>query len=83
MGRRLGLHLAAVLDSEHRPALVDAGWHTSDAIDAGRSLGLCLDALFNDEENADHLFALKLAVFELENIKDSQEENLKKQIEDS
>ena len=42
-----------------------------------------IDALFNDEENADHLFALKLAVFELEKVKDSQEEDLKKQIRQS
>ena len=42
-----------------------------------------VDALFNDEENADHLFALKLAVFELDKVKDSDKEDLKKKLRQS
>ena len=42
-----------------------------------------VDALFNDEENADHLFALKLAVFELDKVKDSDKEDSKKKLRQS
>jgi len=42
-----------------------------------------VDALFNDEENLDHLFALKLAVFEIDKVKDSKKEDLKKKLRQS
>jgi hypothetical protein len=42
-----------------------------------------VDALFNDEENPDHLFALKLAVFEIDKVKDSKKEDLKKKLRQS
>jgi hypothetical protein len=42
-----------------------------------------VDALFNDEDNQDHIFALKLAVFELDGIKDSDKEDLKKKLRQS
>ena len=42
-----------------------------------------VDSLFNDEDNPDHLFALKLAVFELDKIKDSDKEDLKKKLRQS
>jgi|TARA_B100001250_G_scaffold226605_1_gene194425 hypothetical protein len=39
-----------------------------------------VEAIFGDDENLDHIFALKLAVFELDAIKDSKKEDLKKQL---
>ena len=37
-----------------------------------------LNAIFNDEENEEHLFALKLALFELDLIRDSKDDEGKK-----
>lgn len=39
-----------------------------------------VDAIFKDIENEDHLFALKLALFELEEIRDSKNEDAKKKL---
>lgn len=40
-------------------------------------------AIFEDETNSDHLFALKLALFELDKIKNSDKEDLKKKLRQS
>ena len=40
-------------------------------------------AIFNNLENEDHLFALKLALFELEKIRDSKNNELKKKLRQS
>tara|TARA_B100001057_G_scaffold296309_1_gene296497 strand:+ start:16537 stop:17031 length:495 start_codon:yes stop_codon:yes gene_type:complete len=40
-------------------------------------------ALFVDEENDDHLFALKLALFEVEKIRDTKNEDLKVELRKS
>lgn len=40
-------------------------------------------SIFEDEGNADHLFALKLALFEIENIRNSANEELKTQLRKS
>ena len=37
-------------------------------------------SLFEDDDNADHVFALKLALFELDSIKDSTNEDAKKEL---
>ena len=37
-----------------------------------------VNAIFNDEENEEHLFALKLALFELDLIRDSKDDEGKK-----
>jgi len=37
-------------------------------------------SIFEDEDNADHLFAIKIALFELEKIRNSTNEDLKKKI---
>ncbi len=42
-----------------------------------------VEAIFGDDENLDHVFALKLAVFELNEIKDSKKEELKKKLRQS
>ena len=42
-----------------------------------------VDAIFGDDENLDHVFALKLAIFELDAIKDSKKEDLKKKLRQS
>ena len=42
-----------------------------------------VEAIFGDDENLDHIFALKLAVFELDAIKDSKKEDLKKKLRQS
>ena len=42
-----------------------------------------VSALFTDIENEDHLFALKLALFELEKIRDSKNNELKKKLRQS
>jgi len=42
-----------------------------------------VEAIFGDDENLDHVFALKLAIFELEAIKDSKKEDLKKKLRQS
>ena len=42
-----------------------------------------VEAIFGDEENLDHVFALKLAIFELDAIKDSKKEELKKKLRQS
>ena len=42
-----------------------------------------VEAIFGDEENLDHVFALKLAIFELDAIKDSKKEDLKKKLRQS
>ena len=42
-----------------------------------------VDALFNDEENADHLFALKLALFEVDKIKNSTDNEKKSELRKS
>ena len=39
-----------------------------------------VSAIFKGTENADHLFALKLALFELEEIRDSKNEDAKKKL---
>jgi len=39
-----------------------------------------VNAIFKDIENEDHLFALKLALFELEQIRDSKNEDSKKKL---
>ena len=40
-------------------------------------------SLFEDQDNADHVFALKLALFELESIKNSDNEEAKKELRKS
>jgi len=40
-------------------------------------------AIFNDDKNEDHLFALKLALFEVDKIRDSKNSELKKQLRQS
>ena len=40
-------------------------------------------AIFEDRENEDHLFALKLALFELDSIRDSKDDEGKKKIRQS
>jgi len=40
-------------------------------------------SIFEDEKNADHLFALKLALFEIEKIRDSNNEEIKKKLRQS
>ena len=42
-----------------------------------------VEAIFGDEENLDHVFALKLAIFELDAIKDTKKEDLKKKLRQS
>ena len=42
-----------------------------------------VNAIFRDVENEDHLFALKLALFELEKIRDSKNDELKKKLRQS
>ena len=42
-----------------------------------------VDALFDDDENVDHIFALKLALFELPEIKDSKQDEHKKALRSS
>ena len=39
-----------------------------------------VESLFSDAENADHLFALKLAVFEVDKVKDSDKDDVKKKL---
>jgi hypothetical protein len=41
---------------------------------------IIVQAIFEDEENEDHLFALKLALFEVEKIRDSKDSELKKKL---
>ncbi len=40
-------------------------------------------AIFEDKENEDHLFALKLAIFELPAVRDSKDEQKKKELRQS
>ena len=40
-------------------------------------------SIFEDSDNEDHLFALKLALFEVEKIRDSKNDNLKKKLRQS
>ena len=40
-------------------------------------------SLFEDQDNADHVFALKLALFELDAIKNSENEEAKKELRKS
>ena len=40
-------------------------------------------AIFEDEKNEDHLFALKLALFEIDKIRDSSNDELKKKLRQS
>jgi len=42
-----------------------------------------IKAMFNELENEDHLFALKLALFEVEKIRDSENNELKKKLRQS
>ena len=42
-----------------------------------------VDAIFGDDDNLDHVFALKLAIFELDKVKDSKKEDLKKKLRQS
>ena len=37
-------------------------------------------AIFEEDKNEDHLFALKLALFEIEKIRDSKDSELKKKL---
>ena len=37
-------------------------------------------SIFEDSDNEDHLFALKLALFEVEQIRDSKNDELKKKL---
>ncbi len=39
-----------------------------------------IKGIFEDESNEDHLFALKLALFEVEKIRDSKDNEAKKKI---
>ena len=43
-----------------------------------KSYPLIVNTLFEDDENEDHLFALKLALFEIPAIKDSKDDGKKK-----
>ena len=43
-----------------------------------KSYPLIVNTLFEDNENEDHLFALKLALFEVPAIKDSKDDEKKK-----
>ena len=45
--------------------------------------GSIVKLLFSDNENEDHLFALKLALFEVEKIRDSEKTELKKALRQS
>ena len=40
-------------------------------------------AIFEDKENEDHLFALKLALFEVKKIRDSNDDEIKKKLRQS
>ena len=40
-------------------------------------------AMFEETENEDHLFALKLALFEVEKIRDSKDNELKRKLRQS
>ena len=40
-------------------------------------------SIFEDSDNEDHLFALKLALFEVEQIRDSKNDELKKKLRQS
>ena len=42
-----------------------------------------VEAIFGDDENLDHVFALKLALFEVEDIRDSKKAELKKKLRQS
>ncbi len=42
-----------------------------------------VEAIFGDDDNLDHIFALKLAIFELNEIKDSKQDDLKKKLRQS
>ncbi len=42
-----------------------------------------VNSLFEDQDNADHVFALKLALFELDAIKNSENEEAKKELRKS
>lgn len=42
-----------------------------------------IKSIFEDEKNADHLFALKLALFEIEKIRNSNNEEIKKKLRQS
>ena len=44
---------------------------------------ILVKSIFEDEKNADHLFALKLALFEVEKIRDSSNEEIKKELRQS
>ncbi len=44
---------------------------------------ILVKALFEEEDNEDHLFALKLALFEIEKIRDSKDSVLKKKLRQS
>ena len=48
-----------------------------------KSYPLIVNTLFEDNENEDHLFALKLALFEVDKIRDSKDEELKKALRQS
>ncbi len=42
-----------------------------------------VNALFKEDENPDHLFALKLALFEVEKIRNSKDDENKKKLRQS
>ena len=47
------------------------------------SFGKLVSSIFEQGDNTDHLFALKLALFELPAIRDSKDEDLKKKLRQS
>ena len=51
-------------------------------IDSG-SFQKLVTSIFNEPDNEDHLFALKLALFELTDIRDSKNDELKKKLRQS
>jgi len=48
-----------------------------------KSYNKLVKAIFEQSENADQLFALKIALFELDKIRDSKDEELKKKLRQS
>jgi len=41
---------------------------------------MLVKSIFEDEDNEDHLFAIKIALFELEKIRNSKNDDIKKKI---
>ena len=63
------------LDTKFYPAIVKAIFEEKETLDV---LGALKSLKKNDKE--DHLFALKLALFEVEKIRDSKDSELKKKL---